>query len=635
MKLSASLVSLAALSGAAAQYVETLEFAGLIGSHFGVPGIPGAYDYVILGGGTAGLTMAKRLAEDKRYTVAVVEAGDFAEFANGNNSQIPALAASFIGSDPKTKNPYLDWYQWTTKQVGLGGRSVVYMSGKVLGGGSVRNFMWYHRASKAALDKWAELTGDESYSFENMLPYYKKSAEFTPPHEEYRLDNATTLYDEDYWSSDGGPLQVGYPNWANPISSWIARGLEYLGLENLPGFADGNLDGYAYTAFSLDSETQTRSSSSSSFLRAGLRDDTNLNVYKNTMAKKILFDDDKNAIGAVVESGGVEYQLSASREVIVSAGAFRSPQLLMVSGIGPEKTLKKVGIKVISNLKGVGQNMWDHIAFSPSYVVNLLTHSAMSRPDFAVEQLTNYQTQRTGQLTNCGGDVLGFARFPKGAISTKLRKELDKFSADWPDYEHLFLDGYFGYANDITDGPTDGRQYVSSSTALTNPFSRGTVTISSNDTNDYPIVDPNWLGDPRDQEIAVAAFQRARAVFGDNEGTRDIVIGEEVFPGLNVSSYDEVLEHIQKSAQASFHASCTCAMGRKKDPMAVLDSQARVYGVNGLRVVDASAFPVLSPGHPTATVYALAEKIADAILRGSSPNKPKRAPLMGVRGMRL
>jgi choline dehydrogenase len=393
------------------------------------------------------------------------------------------------------------------------------------------------------------------------------------------------------------------------------------------------------------------------------------------MAKKILFDESKHAIGAIVESGGVEYQLSANREVIVSSGAFRSPQLLMVSGIGPKKTLQKLGIKVISDLKGVGQNMWDHIAFSPSYVVNLLTHSAMSRPDFAAEQMMNYQTKRTGQLTNCGGDVLGFARFPKGAISSKLRKQLDQFADDWPDYEHLFLDGFFGYANDISEGPTDGRQYVSSSAALTNPFSRGTVTISSDDTNDYPVVDPNWLGDPRDQQIAVAAFKRARAVFADNDGTSDIVIGEEVFPGLNVSSYGEILAHIQKSAQASFHAACTCAMGKKTDPMAVLDSQARVYGVKGLRVVDASAFPVLGPGHPSATVCkfilpsalfcsalheqepewapsdlitmqlhranhlfsadALAEKIADAILRGSSPRSERRAQLMGSRGMRF
>ena len=126
-----------------------------------------------------------------------------------------------------------------------------------------------------------------------------------------------------------------------------------------------------------------------------------------------------------------------------------------------------------------------------------------------------------------------------------MRSQLDEFDPDWPDYEHLFLDGYFGYANDISDAPTDGRQYVSSSAALTNPFSRGTVTISSADTNDHPVVDPNWLGDPRDREVAVAAFKRARAVFANNAGTKDIVIGDEVFPGTNVSTDAQILTHIQ------------------------------------------------------------------------------------------
>jgi choline dehydrogenase len=182
------------------------------------------------------------------------------------------------------------------------------------------------------LKKWVELTGDESYSFENMLPWYKKSAEFTPPNDEHRLPNSTTIYDESLWSKDGGPLQVGFPNWVNPISSWIALGLEHLGLKNLPGFADGDFNGYAYTTFSLDAKSQTRSSSQSSFLSKGLRDDTNLHVYKNTMAKKILFDDDKKAIGAIVESGGIEYTLSATQEVIVSAGAVSLHPVLGHSG---------------------------------------------------------------------------------------------------------------------------------------------------------------------------------------------------------------------------------------------------------------------------------------------------------------
>ena len=194
-----------------------------------------------------------------------------------------------------------------------------------------------------------------------------------------------------------------------------------------------------------------------------------------------------------------------------------------------------------------------------------------------------------------------FARFPDGALSNSTRAQLDAFSLDWPDYEHLFLDGYFGYANDSNDAPSDGRNYVSSSCALTNPFSRGNVTIVTSDTNDHPLVSPNWLLDPRDQEMAIAGFKQARAVFTTNV-THQIIIGSEVFPGLNISSDAEILRLIQESASASYHASATCAMGKANDTMAVLDSKARVYGVRGLRVVDASAFPVLPPGHPSSTV---------------------------------
>lgn len=154
-----------------------------------------------------------------------------------------------------------------------------------------------------------------------MLPYYKRSANFTPPNESVRLRNSTTLYNKANWSPDGGPLQVGYPSWVNPISSWIARGLEFLGLENRPGFVDGDILGYTYTQFSLDAHTQTRSSSAASFLRDALLKTTNLNVYKNTLAKKIEFDHNKKAVSVIVDSGGVSYRLNATKEIIVSAGA--------------------------------------------------------------------------------------------------------------------------------------------------------------------------------------------------------------------------------------------------------------------------------------------------------------------------
>ena len=189
-----------------------------------------------------------------------------------------------------------------------------------------------------------------------------------------------------------------------------------------------------------------------------------------------------------------------------------------------------------------------------------------------------------------------FARLPLGSVSNSTRSQLDAFSPDWPDFEHLFLDAYYG-----DNVPTDGRNYASSLVALTHPFSRGNITIRSNDTSVNPIINPNWLVDPRDQEVAVAALKQARAVFA-NSATRPVVVGSEVFPGSSVSTDAEILSWIRQSASSTYHAAATCKMGAKNDSMAVLDSKARVYGVQGLRVVDASAFPFLPPGHPVATV---------------------------------
>lgn len=189
-----------------------------------------------------------------------------------------------------------------------------------------------------------------------------------------------------------------------------------------------------------------------------------------------------------------------------------------------------------------------------------------------------------------------FATLPSGSISDSTRADLDAIGPDWPDYEIFSLDWAGG--NDSISN----RNYASILATLTNPFSRGNVTIRFNDTGLHPVVSPNWLVDRRDQEVAVAAFKQARAVFTNNSATAPIVIGSEVFPGLNVSTDAQILEFIQQNAATDWHPSCTCAMGLANNPMAVLDSKARVYGVKGLRVVDASAFPVLPPGHPSATV---------------------------------
>jgi choline dehydrogenase len=219
--------------------------------------------------------------------------------------------------------------------------------------------------------------------------------------------------------------------------------------------------------------------------------------------------------------------------------------------------------------------------------------------------LIDYQTLRTGILTNTASELLGFQKFPsswRANLSNSTLEGLAQFPNDWPELEYVFADGYGGYLNDFTTGaPLDGKNYGTVAVGLEAPFSRGTVTLNSSDTAVNPVVNPNLLGDPRDRDVALLAFKRAREIAATHS-LQKIIIGDEAFPGKHVRSDSDIMAVIEKSANTIYHASCTCRMGTVNDTMAVVDSKATVIGVKALRVVDASAFAILPPGHPTTVV---------------------------------
>ena len=288
----------------------------------------------------------------------------------------------------------------------------------------------------------------------------------------------------------------------------------------------------------------------------------------------------------------------------------------MVSGIGPASTLNAHQIPVQADRPGVGQNLWDITLSGPTYPVNVVTHGSLANPAVLDAAIAEYNSQRTGILTNHGGDILAFEKLPNGSLPLSTRKALDStYGPDWPDVEYILVDSYFG--NQLLPAPADtvGNNFAAILPGLAAPFSRGNVTITSNDTSVLPTVSPNWLLDPRDQQVLIGGFRRARQVWA-TESMRQVVTGPEIFPGANVTSDADILGAIQRSATTIWHASGTSKMGRSNDTMAVVDSHARVIGVEGVRVVDASAFPFLPPGQPQSMVYALAEKIAQDFLDG-------------------
>jgi choline dehydrogenase len=498
--------------------------------------------------------------------------------------------------------------------------------------------MAYHRGSRGSYKKWADRVGDESYTFDNFGPYFEKSLNFTAPKGSRAL-NASAEYDLKTLGNGTGPLSITFSNYANAMASWVQKGLAEIGIHPQRGFTSGTLDGSSYVVENIDATLQTRESSETAYLQPALTK-TGLMVFQSTLAKKILFDSNKRATGVVLKSDGRgPYVLSARNEIIVSAGAFQSPQLLMVSGVGPKAMLKRHGIPIVAERPGVGQNMEDHVLVGPSYRVNVITSSSLGDPAVLAKAEKLYNEKQEGILTNSGGDFLAWEKIPaalRSSFSSSTLAALNSsFPGDWPEVEYLSMSGFLGYQQNYgRDAPTDGFNYATVSTALVAPLSRGTVGIRSADTADAPVIDPRWLSHEADRAVVVAGYKRVREMFATS-AIQPVLIGPEYFPGANITSDEDILHVIRQTVSTVYHAACTCAMGRSNDSNAVVDSKARVLGVSGLRVVDASAFPLLPPGHPVATICkwsvewkgavvrilidcadALAEKIADDILMG-------------------
>jgi choline dehydrogenase-like flavoprotein len=288
------------------------------------------------------------------------------------------------------------------------------------------------------MEQWATSVKDSSYTFDKVLPLYKKSVDFTPPNMDYRAENASASYDENAYDSNGGPLQVSYANFAMPFSSWMSLGMEAIGIDKAKDFNMGTLMGAQYCSSTIDPSNEIRSSSEESFL-SKIKPRT-LTTYSSTLAKKVVFDGNKKATGVIVQGLlGNKVTISASKEVIISAGAFQSPQLLMVSGVGPSDQLQQHGIDVIADRPGVGQNMWDHPFLAPTYRVQVTTLTKFAtKLLYAAEQVVSGLLVKKGFITNPVADFLAWEKIPQSlrtAFSPSSLAKLSQFPSDWPEAE--------------------------------------------------------------------------------------------------------------------------------------------------------------------------------------------------------
>lgn len=619
----------------------TLQGDGFVDTTFGaLQGVLGEdqeFDYIVVGGGTAGNGVGVRLAE-AGHSVAIVEAGGFYEAEKPVLGSTPGGSFLGIGSSSLDSFVTVDWGFQTEAQPGLNGRKIHYTRGKCIGGSSALNFMVHHRGSTASYQKWADTVDDQSFTIDNLMPYFKKAITFTPPGERH-LDNVTTNYDSSDFSNNGGPVHVGYGQWLTVGGTYLQKAFEAMGLKETTGFNQGNLLGYHFSQSTIRASDQTRSSSSAYIHSVKDNSDTskNLKVFTHTQVRRVLFDQSSarpKATGVEVANllGLINYKLTARKEVIISAGTFHSPQLLMLSGIGPSDTLSEHGIEQIVSAPGVGQDMWDHILFGPSYSVKFPTvGNFLTNPVAVAASLVEYIASATGELTYAA-DILGWEKLTKlSKYSSKFSKAtlnaMSEFPDDWPEVEYINADAYAGdFKFPILQQPLDGKKYVGILGAMVAPLSRGNVTITSSNPLIKPAVNPNYLSHPADRELAVAWYRRMREIFTTPDYAAQLEKpGSEAYPGLEYQSDEEIMHWIGESAMTVWHAAGTCKMGKSTtkdgvkvpvDEMSVVDTDGKVFGVDGLRVVDASIFPLLPPGHPMSTIYALAEKISENIIQG-------------------
>lgn len=522
-------------------------------NHFGLLGTNASFDYVVVGSGPGGMTMAVRLAE-ANHSVALVEAGGFYENEGGNRTLVPAYYSANLG------NIGTNWNFMTKVQPQLYNQTVRYDRGRTLGGTSALNAMLYQRGTKGTHAAWAQAVNDSSYDWDAFLPYYQKSANYTAPDMSIRAANASVPSPgPNAYTADGGPLHVTHTKWAAPFSSWGQLALREIGLSDVQDFESGELLGSQYCPLTVNPDDSTRASSEATYLRSYLNTDrSHLQVYPHTLAQKVLFDGNKTATGVEVESYGQTYYLKASKEVIVSAGAFQSPQLLMVSGIGPESELAENNITTISNLPGVGKNMEDHILVGVNYLVDVTTSAVLQNNTIAQQYEEMYRKNGSGLLSNTGADYLGWEKLPeryRANMSAASLEALDKYPADWPDFE--FVVGSFS----STPRLDTKLNYAFIETALITPQSRGSITINSTDMSVAPIIDVGWLTNPIDVEMAIAAVRRGRD-FWAAKGIQPIILGEEARPSMNTTTDAELEEYVRKGVTTVYHASCTCEFRR-------------------------------------------------------------------------
>ncbi|MBY5977674.1 choline dehydrogenase [Phaeobacter italicus] len=528
-------------------------------------------DYVIVGGGSAGATLASRLSEDPNTTVCLLEAG-----GRGDSILVraPAAVVAMLPGRPKINN----WAYETVPQPGLNGRRGYQPRGKGLGGSSAINAMLYIRGHAGDYDEWASL-GCEGWDWQSVLPYFRKA------------ENNERGADDVHGAS--GPLQVSNQKSPRPITDAFVAAGQSLQIRQVDDFNSGDNEGiglYQVTQFHDEARNGERCSAAAAYLHP-VMDRPNLTVLTGAHASRILFEG-KRAVGVQYLQHQQSHEVKAAREVILCGGAFNSPQLLQLSGVGREEDIRPHGIEMRHHLPGVGQNLQDHLDFT-------LAYRSRDRDNFGISL--------PGSVSLLG-HILNWRKTGTGMIATPFAEGAAFFKTDPAENRadvqlHFVISIVDDHARKLHLG-----HGFSCHVCVLRPKSRGSVTLESTDPMAAPRIDPGFLSDPEDLDVLMKGVRKTRQIMAAEPLAR--YIHKELF--IEGEPDDAALEqHIRNRADTIYHPVGTCKMGM--DDMAVVDPQLRVHGLDGLRVVDASVMPRLVGGNTNAPTIMIAEKAADMI----------------------
>jgi choline dehydrogenase len=521
-------------------------------------------DFIVIGAGSAGCTIAARLSEDAATRVLLLEAG-----GEDTNRWIHIP----LGFGKTFADPSVNWCYETEPDAGANGRKVFWPRGKVLGGSSSINGMVYIRGQAEDFDHWRQL-GNTGWSFDDVLPYFK------------RAENQQSI--RDGFHGTGGPLSVSDVE-KHPIAEAFIDAAMALGFARNDDFNGAAQDGVGY--HQTTTRNGRRCSTAVGYLNPARRRG-NLAVVTNALSEKIVVDG-RRAVAVQYRQGGQLKTARARREIILCGGAINSPQLLMLSGIGPAAHLAQHGIAMVHDLPGVGRNLQDHysapikLKAAQPITVNDVMLSNFRKLRVGIQ----YYARRTGPLAMISSPAALFARTRPELATPDIKCSISPFSAD---------------------RPQDGLHKFSGFTMIAyqlRPESRGEIRLKSASPADPPAMIPNYLTDPLDQQTIVAGLKLCREVLAQPQLAR--FIAEEFQPGPRVASDADLLDYARQRGGTVYHPTSTCTMGT--GPMAVVDPELKVHGIAALRVADASVMPTVISGNTNAATIMIGEKLSDMV----------------------